>query len=254
MFFTPDENFSPSAEQVDAIKNVFDTYPTYNLEEMAQVQDMGLPPDGERIANTAIMSLAAGSATFRGFCEFSGVEEEDSEFYTPGPIHSIGLDMQDGINKAYQSLSGDVPLGLDGKDVLAWLDGGGAEPTAQHISDMAKLMAVVHYGVEVMKGAVVTIMRPGDDLDGNVFAYAAWQHYIQENLGSCNCSYMQAGYQTGIELDRISEEFDHVVDRLRSDEQRVTTLTNTKPMADEVGDDVSSDLQDMLGNAGSMMN
>lgn len=252
MFFTPDENFSASPEEVDEIRRFFGSYNTYGIEDLDSIDTLGTPPDGHTIARTAIIALASASASFRGFSEWAGVEEEET--HTPSPIHSVGLDLQDGINKAYQSLTGSIPVGLDGDEIISWIDGEGRPAVRDDISGLAEFLALIHYSMKVLRGTTESMMRPTDDIDGSLFAYVAWEHYMQGILEECQCAYMQAGFEVGIDLGRIPDEIEFIMDRLRSDEKRVATLSNEKPVADEISHEASSDLQDMLGNAGSMMN
>ena len=255
MFFTPDPEFTANPDQLAEVDQFFSGYDLISISDLKSQLEMGAPPDKKTIATMTIMTYATASATFKDFTDTYNLGKDNDE-YAPVVYQSVAYDIQEGINRAYKALSSDVDVALDGPDILDWIKGEGREPTKEDIMGLIEVFFLLEKVMGPMRDVVESLVRPDDDFGGHLFAYTVWSHYMKDILDECQCEYTQAAFEGGIDLEPVREEFDHVLDRLGTDSKKMDMLSqNDSSLEDTVQDvDVSSDLKDMMSDAGSMMN
>jgi len=239
-------------EDIREIREYFSGFGV-TIQEMESQMNLG-GMTGRQIAETVVMSLATARASFTSFR--NAYEDDMKQDNLPLVFTKAYVQMAKEINLMWKGLSPEVDFPLSGKTIIDWMNGEGRDPTKADFEGMAAFLTGVQRAMRPLREIMTGYARRDDPFDGQTFAFVSWMHYLQGVLSSCDCPYMDMGYEEGIDLSGLDDRFEEIVSRMDEASERAGKFQqadDAKMSENTFEEEISDDLQKMMEDTGTMM-
>ncbi|MCS3661746.1 hypothetical protein [Salinibacter ruber] len=245
----------PNSNQESAqnLRNFFSSFDVLRVTEL-EMTDIEMIT-GRQLAETILLTVATAKESFEAFRE--AYEQDIERGDVPRVFSGAYLDMAEEVNMMWGGLSPESEFPLDGKDVIAWMDGRGPEVTEEHLEGLAAFLIGMQKAMAPLRTILVDYARTEDGYDGRVYSQVAWEHYLQGVLSSCDCPYMEKGFEHGVDISGLKDRFEQVFQDIQDESSKAGAYRagEDAKLGSAIGEeDVSDDLQAMIDETDSLMN
>lgn len=245
---------------LDAARDHLDTFDLGPLQQhgFKSSVDMELLPNRQQMANLILGIFATATNSFEAFEDQYGIDrdEVDSAEEMMDLAHKRSKEVvlaqvlvPDGFDVILEQMRPEGAISFTVQDVLDWDSGGGPEPTMEQYRDVAKVILAMKETMLPITKAIHSYARPSDDIDLGVFAFPAYEHYLIDLLGECDCAVSEMMRRRGVSL----EEMDHYMQDARKRFRRIvdeedpyhsneSRLSDEDPRAAEIVEEYGEDL------------
>jgi len=245
---------------IEAARDHLDTFDLGPLQQhgFKSSVEMELVPNRQQMANLILGIFATATNSFEAFEDQYGFDRDqfDSAEDMMDLAHKRSKEVvlaqvlvPDGFDVILEQMRPEGAISFTVQDVLNWDSGDGPEPTLEQYRDVAKVILAMKEAMLTVTKALHSYARPSDDLDLGIFAFPAYEHYLIDLLGECDCAVSEMMQRRGVSLEKMDhymqdarKRFRRIVDEENPYHENEARLADQDPRAAEMLEEFGEDL------------